>query len=134
VSRHDSLLRRALAAAADGKHKEIAVDVFPLNDCYTGTKKLGRMLDGGDNGDLSPSYDAMDRTVIGDPETFLSVLSEELGFEPPRRSVVDIGAAVDAVSAKVELLLREVAVLGKQQRKLAMVRRTIDDVQRKVKA
>lgn len=135
MSRQGSLIRRALAAGADGKHKEIAVDVFPLNDCYTGTKKLGRMLDAGDNGDLSPNYDAMDRIITGDPETVLGVLSAELGFEPPRRSVVDVSASIARLEKVLDWVALEVRRLGKQQRQPVMVRRaSASDVQGKARA
>lgn len=123
----------AFAAAAEGHLTEIAVEVYPTVQYQTAQSKVSRSLL--PDGDMNPAWQLEDEILAVNGERVLQVLSEGLGFEPPRRRVVDVGAAIAGLSAQLGEIAREVKVLGQQQRQLAMVRRTpVGDAQRKARA
>ena len=102
----------------------IAVEVFTTSEPYTGAKKLSRMLDGGQHGDLSPSWSALDEILANDAETVLRILSEAHGFEEPRRRALDVVTSIDVMADALAKFERELVRLRKEHRQLAKVERT----------
>ncbi len=134
MTRRDSIARRAFAAAAEGKQMAIAIEAFPANEPYTAAKKLSRILDGGDGGDLSPTWPVLDEILANDPDTVLRIISEALGFEPPRRRALDpekVYAELVEQVGEMQRTLRWVGEEQKRQRQLAKVERDAGATTRK---
>jgi len=106
-SRENSLTRQAFSAGAQGALKQIACEVFPNKDPGTAVKKLSRMLGWQPGDDLNLLYEAADEILATDPESVLRVLHDALGFEPPRRRVVDVDATLRNVDARVAELVQQ---------------------------
>lgn len=120
-TRKESLTRRAFAAAAERDHKQISVEAFPSTDYHTAIKKLYRMLAA--DGDMNLTYTAMDEILARDPETFMRIIAEALGFEEPRRRAKDPARELAAVKEQLAEVQRTLVSLGQQQRELAKVDR-----------
>jgi len=124
MSRKESLARRAFAAGAEGRQMAIAIESFPVNEPYTAAKKLSRMLDGGEGGDLSPTWTVLDEILAQDAETVLRILSEAHGFEEPRRRALDVPTSIREMTEALDKFESRLARLRREHRQLAKVERT----------
>ena len=113
-NRANNPIRKAFEAAASGLYGYLGAECYPTVTSGTGERKVARALGSADADDLNPSWWLLDEIARQRAEVLLNTLSDELGFERPRRLAPDPAQTLDRLLNQLQGMERQLNAIGAQ--------------------